>query len=110
MEGRPLFFDNKGRQRYDTKNSPIPIPHPNMEFCGYIENADGKVSAFFSDRTRRSQAGTRMPKKRSGGVNKRFFDGLREQQTDEDRAKFKRENAHLYVPRHKRKGPKDPEL
>ena len=81
-----------------------------MEFRGYIENGDGGVSAFFTDRTRRGQAGTRMPKKKAGGVNKRYFDGLREQQTDEDRAKFRRENAHLYVPRNKRFGPVDPEL
>ena len=38
-----------------------------MEFRGYIENTDGSVSAFFTDRTRRGQPGTRMPKKRAGG-------------------------------------------
>ena len=26
------FTDETGTQRYDTKNSPLPLPHPNMEF------------------------------------------------------------------------------
>ena len=104
------IFDSKRKWRYDTKTSPMPMPHPNMEFRGYIENEDGSVAAFFTDRRRRGEPGMRMPKKRAGGVNKQYYDGLREQQTDEDRAKFKRENAHLYVPRLKRKGPKDREL
>ena len=46
------FTDETGRHRYDTKNSPLPLPHPNMEFRGYIENTDGSVSAFFTDKTR----------------------------------------------------------
>ena len=81
-----------------------------MEFRGYIENTDGSVSAFSTDRTRRGQPGTRMPKKRAGGVNKWFFDGLREQRTDEDRARFRRENMHLYRPYKSRFGPYDPEI
>ena len=103
------IFDSKRKWRYDTKTSPMPMPHPNMEFRGYIENEDGSVAAFFTDRRRRGEPGMRMPKKRAGGVNKQYFDGLREQQTDEARAKFKREHAHLYVPRIQRKAVNDPE-
>ena len=46
--------DKTGAPRYDTKNSPVPLPHPSMEFRGYVENTDGSVSAFFTDKTRRA--------------------------------------------------------
>ena len=65
------YTDETGAQRYDTRNSPLPLPHPSMEFRGYVENDDGSASAFFTDKTRRGQPGTRLPKKRAGGVNKR---------------------------------------
>ena len=104
------YTDETGAQRYDTKNSPLPLPHPSMEFRGYVENTDGSVSAFFTDKTRRGQPGTRVPNKRAGGVNKRFFDGLRQARTDEERAKYRREFRDRYIPHKKRFGPKDPEL
>ena len=102
--------DKTGAPRYDTKNSPVPLPHPSMEFRGYVENTDGSVSAFFTDKTRRGQPGTRIPNKRSGGVNKRFFDGLKQARTDDERAKYCRESSDLYIPHKKRFGPKDPDL
>ena len=104
------YTDETGAQRYDTKNSPLPLPHPSMEFRGYVENDDGSASAFFTDKTRRGQPGTRLPKKRAGGVNKRFFDGLKQARTDDERAKYCREFSDLYIPHKKRFGPKDPEL
>ena len=104
------YRDKTGAQRYDTKNSPLPLPHPSMEFRGYVENDDGSASAFFADKTRRGQPGTRLPKKRAGGVNKRFFDGLKQARTDDERAKYCREFSDLYIPHKKRFGPKDPEL
>ena len=104
------YRDKTGAPRYDTKNSPVPLPHPSMEFRGYVENTDGSVSAFFTDKTRRGQPGTRMPNKRSGGVNKMFFDGLKQARTDEERAKYRREYGDVYIPHKKRFGPMDPEL
>ena len=105
---RVLYFtDATGTQRYDTKNSPLPLPHPNMEFRGYVQKPDGNVEVFFSDRTRRGHPGTRMPKP-SGGVNKQYFDGLKAARTDEERATYRRENGHLYKSRKKRFGPLDP--
>ena len=104
------YTDETGAQRYDTKNSPLPLPHPSMEFRGYVENTDGSVSAFFTDKTRRGQPGTRLPKKRAGGVNKRFFDGLEQARTDEERAKYRREYGDFYIPHKKRFGPMYPEL
>ena len=64
-----LFFTNPrtGVQGFDTKNSPVPLPYPNMEFRGYIEGDSNTVSAFFTDKNRRGQPGTRMPKKPDGG-------------------------------------------
>ena len=71
------FTDESGWVKFDTKNSPLPLPHPNMEFRGYIENTDGSVSAFSTDRTRRGQPGTRMPKKRAGVVQERVRSEIR---------------------------------
>ena len=104
------YTDERGTQHYDTKNSPLPLPHPSLEFRAYVESTDGKVSAFFTDKTRRGQPGTRMPNKRSGGVNKMFFDGLKQARTDEERAKYRREYGDVYIPHKKRFGPMDPEL
>ena len=103
------YTDETGAQRYDTKNSPLPLPHPSMEFRGYVENDDGSASAFFTDKTRRGQPGTRVPNKQAGGVNKKFFDGLRQARTDEEKAKYRRENSDLYIPLSKRFGQKDPQ-
>ena len=38
-----------------------------------------------------------------------FFDGLRQTRTDEQKAKYRRENSDLYIPLRKRFGPKDPD-
>ena len=92
---------------YDTTTSPLALPHPNMEFRGYVENSDDSISAFFM---RRGEAGTRMPKKRSGGINKKYFDGLKKARTDAERAQYRRDFKELYKPYGKRKGPQDPEL
>ena len=92
------YTDETGAQRYDTKNSPLPLPHPSMEFRGYVENDDGSASAFFTDKTRRGQPGTRLPKKRAGGVNKRYFDGLKNARTDAERAQYRRDFKELYKP------------
>ena len=91
-------------------NSPIPPPHPNMVFKGYVATPEGGMAAFFSDKTRKFQPGVRKPKGKSGGINKLFFDGLRDQRTDEDRARFKRNNSHLFTPRSKRWGKENPGL
>ena len=101
------FTDETGTQRYDTKNSPLPLPHPNMEFRGYVENSDDSISAFFM---RRGEAGTRMPKKRSGGINKRYFDGLKKARTGAERAQYRRDCRSLFVFHTDRFGPNDPEI
>ena len=105
-----LFMDNKGKVHYDTKTPPLPLPHPNMEFRGYVTNSDGSISALFTDKTRRGERGTRMPKKRAGGVNKRYFDGLKNVRTDTERAQYRRDCRNLYIPYRERYGPKDPEI
>ena len=77
-----LWYTNPktGKMVYDTKNSPVPLPHPNMEFRGYVENdEDTSVSALFvnktlkGDKTRQGQPGTRLPRPAGGarGESKR---------------------------------------
>ena len=102
-----IFLDHKNKVHLDTKTSPLPLPHPNMEFRGYVENSDDSISAFFM---RRGEAGTRMPKKRSGGINKKYFDGLKKARTDAERAQYRRDCRDLYVPHTDRFGPNDPEI
>ena len=102
-----IFLDHKNKVHLDTKTSPLPLPHPNMEFRGYVENSDDSISAFFM---RRGEAGTRMPKKRSGGINKKYFDGLKKARTDAERAQYRRDCRDLYVPHKDRFGPNDPEI
>lgn len=103
-----LTDDKTGMQKYDSKTSPIPLPHPGLEFRGYV--VDGmNVAARFTcgDRGRK---GLRCPDKPSGGVNKRFFDGLKACRDDDERKRYKREHAGDYVPRSSRFGPRDPEI
>ena len=101
------FTDESGWVKFDTKISPLPLPHPNMEFRGYVQKPDGNLEVFFSDKTRRGHPAARMPRP-SGGVNKQYFDGLKAARTDEERATYRRENGHLYKSRKKRFGPLDP--
>ena len=108
-----LYFrdPNNGKLKINTKDSPIPLPHIGMEFRGYIVEDNGSVFAFFTDKSKRGEAGTRMPKKGpAGGVNKQFFDGLRSQPTVEDRTRFKRSFSHLFTPKHLRMGISDPDI
>jgi len=74
------YTNPTGKMVYDTKNSPVPLPHPNMEFRGYVENdEDTSVSALFvnktlkGDKTRQGQPGTRLPRPAGGarGESKR---------------------------------------
>ena len=102
-----IFLDHKNKVHLDTKTSPLPLPHPNMEFRGYVENSDDSISAFFM---RRGEAGTRMPKKRSGGINKRYFDGLKKARTGAERAQYRRDCRNLFVFHTDRFGPNDPEI
>ena len=101
------FTDESGWVKFDTKISPLPLPHPNMEFRGYVQKPDGNLEVFFSDKTRRGHPAARMPRP-SGGVNKQYFDGLKAARTDEERATYRRENGHLYKSRKKRLGALDP--
>ena len=51
-----------------------------------------------------------MPSKPSGGVNKRFFDGLAACKDEDERKAYKRARAVDYTPRDKRFGIHDPEI
>ena len=51
-----------------------------------------------------------MPSKPSGGVNKRFFDGLLSCKDEGERKAYKKERAVDYAPRSKRFGLQDPEV
>ena len=62
------YMNRKGKMVYDAKNSPVPLPHPQMEFRGYVEcDVDASVSAFFVDKRRKGERGTRLPSKGAGG-------------------------------------------
>ena len=63
------YMNRKGKMVYDAKNSPVPLPHPQMEFRGYVEcDVDASVSAFFVDKRRKGERGTRLPSKPAGGA------------------------------------------
>ena len=81
--GHFLFWacPNTGKQKYDSKTSPIPLPHPDHHCRGYVFNGDS-VSARFTS-TARGRRGLRIPGTLRGGVNKRFFEGLQSCTKDE---------------------------
>jgi hypothetical protein len=90
------FLDPRtGERKFDRRTSPIsPLPHPDLEFAGYVLSDDrGQISAFFKKKGLKGTRGCRLPRE-SGGVNKGFFDGTKD----------------TYVPRRERYGPSDPEL
>ena len=49
-----LYFrdPNNGKLMFNTKDSPIPLPHIGMEFRGYIVEDNGSVFAFFTDKSK----------------------------------------------------------
>ena len=53
--------------QYNTRDSPIPLPHIGMEFRGYIVEDNGSVFAFFTDKSKvalqqRGTIGAKLPK------------------------------------------------
>ena len=60
------FRDPNGKWKYNTKDSPIPLPHIGMEFRGYIVEDNGSVFAFFTDKSKvalqqRGNIGAKLP-------------------------------------------------
>ena len=107
-----LYYNDPktGETKLNVKDAPIDPPHPNLKFKRYIFSGDGKqVSAFFAASDAAGKAGSRCSRP-SGGVNKEFFDGMKECKSEEDRWRYKVENAGKYQPRHERFGPLDPEI
>ena len=86
------------KMKYDTKTSPIPLPHPDLQFKGYV--VDGpNVSVLFKSPSAAGKKGTRFPRKPSGGVNKRWFQELNACTTTEEKERYKRQHWSEYVPR-----------
>ena len=68
-----------------------------------------KVSARFTS-AERGRKGLRWPTKPSGGVNKRYFEGLKECKNEDERKAYKKAHAKDYTPWSERFGANDPEL
>ena len=99
-----------GKRGFDRLTSPIPIPHKDLKFSGYVKDeALQTVSAFFVKDGIKAKKGCRLARP-SGGVNKEYFDGLQQCTSRESRAKYKREKSDLYTPHSKRFGLHDPEI
>ena len=111
--GQVLYYVDPKTQvrKYDFKTSPLPLPHKDLEFRGYVFNKDKTdVSAWFVKRGLKAKHGTRHPSKPSGGVNKAYFDGLKTCKNERDRLDFVAQNRGTYKPHSKRYGIYDPEL
>jgi hypothetical protein len=94
--------------KYDSKTSPITLPHPDLQFRGYVFSGVN-VSAHFTS-SARDKKGLRHPSKPSGGKNKRYFEGLKNCKSDDECKRFKKDHAGEYTPRHQRFGATDPDL
>ena len=106
-----LYFEDPTthERKFDRKRSPIQLPHEDLEFCGYIlDDGRSKVSAFFKKKGFKNQKGARLQRP-PGGVNQEFFAQM-QSMTEEEKRAYKRQNAHLYIPRSKRFGPNDCEI
>ena len=97
-----------GKRSFDRLTSPIDIPHRELKFNGYITDGND-ISAQFAKDDIKAKKGCRLPRP-SGGVNKAYFDGMKQCTSAESTARYKRENANSYLPYAKRYGPTDPEL
>ena len=86
------------KMKYDTKTSPIPLPHPDLQFKGYV--VDGpNVSVLFKSPSAAGKKGTRFPRKPSGGVNKHWLQELNACTTTEEKERYKMQHWSEYVPR-----------
>ena len=89
------------RVKYDSKTSPIALPHPELQFRGYVVDGNN-VSALFKSPSAWGKKGTRFPAKPSGGVNKRWFEGLNACTSEEEKALYKKQKGSEYVPKTQR--------
>ena len=75
-----LYYTNPatGKISYDRSKSPIPLPHPELQFKGYVvDEAKQTVSAFFAKEGAKAQKGIRLPRPSGGSVYKRYLEGQR---------------------------------
>ena len=98
------------KRSLDWKNPPFPSPHPSLAFKGYVVEAQtNTIAAFFGKAGVKAKMGTRLPRP-SGGVNKRFFDGLNACKNPLEREEYKRTHGKIYTPLSQRFGTEDPEI
>ena len=96
---------NTQKSKINRVAAPIPLPHPDLVFQGYVFTKDKTaVSARFVKRDLpKGHQGRRLPRE-SGGVNKAYFDGLTACRGDTERKRHKEDTVHL------RFGKMDPEI
>ena len=74
-----LYYTNPvtGKTSYDRCTSPIPLPHPELQFKGYVVDAANQtIAAFFAKEGAKAQKGMRLPRP-AGGANRAYFEGQR---------------------------------
>ena len=71
-----LYYTNPatGKRSYGRSTSPIPLPHPELQFKGYVvDEAKNTISAFCVKKGAKAHKGIRLPRP-AGGVSKRYFE------------------------------------
>ena len=74
-----LYYTNPvtGKTSYDRCTSPIPLPHPELQFKGYVvDAANPTIAAFFAKEGAKAQKGMRLPRP-AGGAHRAYFEGQR---------------------------------
>ena len=77
---------------------------------GYVvDEAQNRISAWFAKEGEKAKRGVRMPRP-TGGMSKRYYEGLDLCSTADEKAEYKRSNAEHFTPRSKRFGLNDPDI
>ena len=62
-----------GERKFDRKRCPIDLPHPDLEFCGYVlDDNRSEISAFFRRKGLHGVTGARLPRP-AGGAKAPYF-------------------------------------